>query len=216
MASKRTQAKEAVWAYLKEERITSPYELRGDWREDRVHEILEGLGYANPGTRRCIINEVFRDKGTAPNRDSFRRKTYRFEDHTLLASMTGTDILETLSERTLNRILEEICNCLDIKKPKLELTEIRGPSVASGSHRITLSGTMHNRFTLIHEVTHIYGSATKDFHNHCSKFLACEMALLDFYRYKTLDQMFELARDSKVKVDEDYGRKIKRKLEGKE
>jgi hypothetical protein len=46
--------------------------------------------------------------------------------------------------------------------------------------------------------------------------MACEMALLDFYRYKTLNQMFDLARDSKVKVDEDYGRKIKRKLEGKE
>lgn len=38
--SKRSQAKAKVWAYLKEEGITTPYELRGDWREDRVHEIL--------------------------------------------------------------------------------------------------------------------------------------------------------------------------------
>lgn len=203
--SKRSKAKSAVLAILKEYRVCSSREVNynDSLFLDLHFSLQDTYGYQNEGTRRCIINEVLRESGIAIPRDSFRRKTYRFEDK-IIAGIMPAEFTTVCPSDYLVTLLSSLSQWLGIPAPELKFIPKGKSSFAFGSHTISLLEVHKNQHVLCHELTHIYGSAKGTFHFHCDKFLAVELLLFSKLAYISLDELINAATSYGMKVDLEY------------
>lgn len=202
--SKRTTAKEAVIHCLSKDRVRTKNDLNAHpYKEELlrgVHTMLEELGYTHHGTRGCIINEAFRERGLAPFRDSRRMKVYRFEDYTLWPSL-GQEIIRPLSEELLRKALGRLCLALGLDRtPELI---VRDGSYSIASHRqatIILASSMCNLGTLIHELSHIVCGYTGWGKGHDSGFMAVQIGILAGLSLGDMNAMLELCKSHRIPV----------------
>lgn len=109
---------------------------------------------------------------------------------------------------SLNFYWQCLCEDLQIKKPSLEVGKAKKKSYARGSTKIVLAESMMNIFVLVHELSHIYGNATKTAEGHCQNFLAIEFAILAKLGYQDLANLFNLAKEHKIAVNENYAKNV--------
>lgn len=169
------------------------------------HEILEGQGYRNAGTRNCIMNEAWRELGIQKTRDSFRQKVYRFEDTCLYPTLNNYPV--TLDQANL--VASMVADLIFIVRPDVTFEENTRDgmpvSLARGGNQVFLHPIAANICTLIHELCHIYLQQNGDTNaGHTPKFMAIQIVLLARFCEDSFDRLLKLCLDNKAPIDKEF------------
>ncbi len=175
------------------------------------HDILAKQGYSNPGTRNCIMNEAWRDLGIQKTRDSFRKKTYSFEDRILYPSLNN--YLVTLDQARL--VASMTADLIFIQRPEVVIEDNKrnglSISIARDGKQVILSPNMMNICTLCHELSHIYLQQNGDENTgHTAKFMAIQIVLLARFCEDSFDRLLQLCKEHNAPIDEDFACNLNR------
>lgn len=197
--TRRKSAKKAILRLSKKLGVTEKTDLRFNHdAEHRLHYMLEeAYGYDNAGTRRCIINEAFRENGSAPFRDTMRTKVYRFEDY-IAAPKMPQKVFAELSVDSLYANATRACKAFGIDTPTIRIGTSKTKSYAVGKKKVVIGALMNNAFILLHELAHILDCALKQARGHGETFVAFEFLLWHLFGFLDIQESKRLAEEARI------------------